>query len=146
MLVTVRTVRLGLGLTMWLSISGCGPAVADDGGEAGSGGESGGDLGERPRDPGAMYSACAEISMCTPLEFCVFPDREGGYCSSACAGGNDASACAPAPGDGAEPSCLDIGVPDGRLVCALDCAQGDCPADMRCEGIETPTGARRVCF
>jgi hypothetical protein len=145
MLVRVVTVRIGLLATMWLSQLGCGPAVGDDD-DGGSADETGDELGERPSDPGAMYSACAEVSMCAPLEFCVFPDREGGFCSAACAGGNDASACAPAPGDGAEPSCLDIGIPDGRLVCALDCSDAACPAEMHCEGIETPTGARRVCF
>jgi hypothetical protein len=128
---------------MFVVVLACGPAVeVDDGGDSDESGEA---PGERPTDPGAMYSACAEVSMCAPLEFCVFPDREGGFCSAACAGG-EPSACAAAPGSGAEVSCLDIGVPDGRLVCALDCEDGACPANMRCEGIDTPAGARRVCF
>jgi hypothetical protein len=125
----------------------CGPAVADDATTAvDSNADTDDDPGERPSDPGAMYSACAAVSECAPLEFCVFPTREGGYCSAACGGGEDASVCAAAPGDGAEIACLDIGVPDGRQVCALDCSDGGCPEGMRCEGIETPAGARRICF
>jgi hypothetical protein len=123
---------------------GCGPQVDADALDESEGGGDG--VGTRPTDAGAMYSACSTVSMCAPLEFCVFPDREGGYCSAAC-NGDDASPCAAAPGNGAEVSCLDIGVPDGRQVCALDCTHGSCPANMTCEHIETPSGdARQICF
>jgi hypothetical protein len=122
---------------------GCGPNVVDDVAESSEGGEG---VGERPSQAGAMYSACSTVSMCAPLEFCVFPSREGGYCSAAC-NGNDSSGCAPPPGNGADLSCLDIGEPMGRLVCALDCSHGACPTGMRCEGIEDPSGsARNICF
>lgn len=131
-----------MGMMAWVLVA-CGPQVDADAVDESEGGS---DPGERPTGAGAMYSACSTVSMCAPLEFCVFPNREGGYCSGAC-NGEDPSPCAPAPGDGAEVSCLDIGVTDGRQVCALDCAHGSCPADMRCEGIETPSGeARQICF
>jgi hypothetical protein len=129
----------------WLAIVtvlGCGPQVESDGG-----GGSEGDPGERPSSPGAMYSACATVDECAPLPLCVFPTREGGYCSASCVGPDDASGCAPAPGAGAEVSCLDIGLPDGATACALDCSQGVCPTGMTCEAIETPAGdPRRICF
>lgn len=120
----------------------CGPAVevSDDGT-----GDSTGELGEQPQD-GGVYSPCASVSQCTPLEFCVFPSGEQGFCSQACVAPDDPSQCAPAPGDGAEVSCMDIGIPDGRFVCALDCGDGPCPSPMTCEGVETPQGARRICF
>lgn len=132
----------------WFVVSmllACGPAVEtdDDGADTTDGSD---DAGVRPTGPGVMYSACSTVSECSPLEFCVFPDREGGYCSSACTAPDDPSACAAAPGDGATPSCVDIGVPDGRRVCGLDCSDGACPDGMRCESIDTPDGARDVCF
>jgi hypothetical protein len=125
----------------------CGPQVdVDDGESVDDEGDDDGDPGERP-GPGAMYSACSRQDDCAPLEFCVFPTREGGYCSAACGSGDDISTCSAAPGDGAEVSCLDIGTPDGRTACALDCSDGPCPAMMSCEAIETPSGERRdICF
>ena len=131
-----RTLALAVGV-------GCGPAVVT--GEADTT-DGAADPGERPQAPGSMYSACSTVSECAPLEFCVFPSREGGYCGSACVAPEDASNCAPAPGDGAEVSCLDIGLPDARWVCALDCGAGSCPTGMRCEAIATPDGERDICF
>jgi hypothetical protein len=104
------------------------------------------DPGEQPSQAGAMYSACEAAAQCGELEFCVFPPGEAGYCSAACLSPTDPSGCDPAPGEGAGVSCLDIGIPDGRQVCALDCSQGACPTGMRCEGIETGSGERSICF
>ncbi|MBX7078624.1 MAG: hypothetical protein K1X88_05500 [Nannocystaceae bacterium] len=119
----------------------CGPQV-DGGGDA-----STGDLGERPEAMGAMYSACSQVEECAPLGYCVYPTREGGFCSARCAAPGDASTCDEAPGEGAEVSCLDIGLPEGDEVCALDCSAGGCPQGMRCEAIATPAGQeRRICF
>lgn len=134
-----------LSAAVLLSTIACAPRVETE--EGGDSGEVGGDEpGTRP-GPGAMYSACGSVSECVPLEFCVFPTREGGYCSAACGPDDDVSACAPAPGDGASVSCLDIGTPDGRTVCALDCSDGACPTGMTCEAIATPSGAARdICF
>lgn len=124
----------------------CGPQVATDGDE-----DSADDVpdddsaGEQPAK-GAMYSPCSTVDECVPLAFCVFPTREGGYCAGACGGGDDISPCAPSPGE-AEVSCLDIGTPDGRTACALDCSDAACPSGMSCEAIATPSGDRRdVCF
>lgn len=129
-----------------LVLLACGPQVASDDDDDSNDGSGGEDPGERP-GPGAMYSACSTVNDCTPLEFCVFPTREGGYCSAACAPNDDTSTCAPAPGDTVEVSCLDIGTPDGRTACALDCSDGACPSGMTCEAIATPSGgARDVCF
>jgi hypothetical protein len=120
---------------------GCGPQV-DGGAEGSSGG-----LGERPDEMGAMYSACSQVEECAPLGYCVYPTREGGYCSARCAGPGDASTCDAAPGEGAQVSCLDIGLPEGDEVCALDCSAGGCPQGMRCEAIATPAGQeRQICF
>ena len=122
----------------------CGPQLVSDDDDAAN--DTGDDPGERP-SAGAMYSACSTVDECTPLEFCVFPTREGGYCSAACAPSGDISPCAPAPGDTASVSCLDIGTPDGRTACALDCSDGSCPNGMTCEAISTPSGDQRdVCF
>jgi hypothetical protein len=141
MRVVARLFALTLGLA-------CGPQVAvpEDEGEADEDeADEEGDGGERP-GPGEMYSACSRVSECAPLEFCVFPTREGGFCSDACDRGDDPSPCAPSPGE-AVVTCLDIGTPDGRTACALDCSEGSCPNGMSCEAIATPSGVRRdICF
>lgn len=123
----------------------CGPAVEAEDDLEGSG-SSGDEIGERPTAAGSMYSSCDAVAQCEPLEFCVFPPGESGFCSAACGAGPEPSTCDPAPGQGAALGCLDISLPDARQVCALDCSDGACPAGMRCEGIETPDGARRICF
>ena len=127
-----------------VSALACGPAVSTDGDDDTTDGSD--DPGVRPETPGAMYSACSTVDECAPLEFCVFPDREGGYCAGACVAVDDPSGCAAAPGSGATPSCVGIGLDDGRRVCGLDCADGACPDGMHCEAIDTPDGARDVCF
>jgi hypothetical protein len=128
-----------------LLLRGCGPSIAIEG-------DDDDDPAERPSMAGDMYSACSSVSDCRPLEFCIFPRghdgaREEGYCSAACAAPGNPSTCDPAPGGSAEVSCLDIGIADGREVCALDCGSGrSCPGGMRCEGLATPGGDRYVCF
>lgn len=105
------------------------------------------DPGDRPGVPGSMYSVCADSSVCRPLEFCVFPAEEAGFCSDACAGVDDATVCDVAPDGEARAFCFDIGLPDGRRVCAIDCEAGrECPRGMRCEAVESAGEARRVCF
>jgi hypothetical protein len=101
--------------------------------------------GEQPTAPGSMFSPCMESSECTPQELCVFPQGEAGYCTSACAAPDDPSSCDPPPGD-QPPTCFDIGLPDGRWVCALDCADAPCPNGMRCEQVATSEGGRSLCF
>jgi hypothetical protein len=101
--------------------------------------------GDQPTAPGSMFSPCMQSSECAPQEFCVFPQGEAGYCTSACTAPTDPSNCDPPPGD--QPSaCFDIGLDDGRWVCALDCAEAPCPRGMRCEQVTTATGARSLCF
>jgi hypothetical protein len=105
------------------------------------------DPGDRPGGAGAMYSVCADSSVCTPLEFCVFPQGEAGFCSDACASGEDASVCDVAPDGEVRAFCLDIGLPDNRRVCAIDCEGGrPCPRGMRCEEVDSAGSARSVCF
>lgn len=104
-----------------------------------------GDPGDQPTAPGEMFSPCEQSSECAPQEFCVFPQNESGYCTSACTTPNDPSNCDPPPGD--QPStCFDIGLDDGRWVCALDCASASCPRGMRCEPVATVGGERSICF
>jgi hypothetical protein len=138
-----------MSMRMWwlLVLVGCGPQVATDGDgdDDDDADDDDGDPGDRPA-PGAMYGACSVVDECAPFEFCVFPTREGGYCSAACGPGDDTTPCAASPG-AAEVSCLDIGTPDGRTACALDCSDASCPSDMSCEAIATPDGTRRdICF
>lgn len=136
-----------LSLVASLVLFACGPQVATQDGDEDSADDVPDDdsAGEQPAK-GAMYSPCSTVDECVPLAFCVFPTREGGYCAGACGGGDDISACAPSPGE-AEVSCLDIGTPDGRTACALDCSDAACPNGMSCEAIATPSGDRRdVCF
>lgn len=140
--------RRRLAITVVL-LGGCGPAIedeeaTDDPGPIASSGEV--EPGEQPSTPGSMYSPCDSVAQCGELEFCVFPPGESGYCSAACASASDPAGCDPAPGEGAAVSCLDIGLPDARQVCTLDCSSGICPQGMRCEGIETGAGARQICF
>ena len=101
--------------------------------------------GDQPTAPGSMFSPCMQSSECAPQEFCVFPQDEAGYCTSACVAPTDPSSCDPPPGD-QPPTCLDIGLPDGRWVCALDCAAAPCPRGMRCEQVATGDGERSLCF
>jgi hypothetical protein len=136
--------------SFWLLASfvllACGPQVATDGDEDSADDAADDDsAGEQPAK-GAMYSPCSTVEDCVPLAFCVFPTREGGYCAGACERGDDIAACAPSPGE-AEVSCLDIGTPDERTACALDCSNAACPNGMSCEAIATPSGDRRdICF
>jgi hypothetical protein len=121
------------------------PLVPEDG-ETGQD-ESDDPPGERPGESDGMYAACGASAECEPLDFCVFPADEQGYCTDLCLAPDDPSNCDPSPGGGAAESCLDIGIPGGARVCALDCSGGkSCPGGMRCEGIETDDGERRVCF
>ncbi len=130
-------------LVLLLSSSACGPNVEVT--DAGGGNE--GEPGDRPETPGAMYSPCEGADDCSPLEFCVFPPGEPGYCAAACDAWGEPETCAPRPGGSAEVDCLDIGLSDGRMVCTLDCSDGrSCPGKMRCEAVETPSGRRDVCF
>lgn len=103
------------------------------------------EAGVQPTEAGAMYSPCERSAQCPPQEFCVFPAGESGYCTSACNAPADPSNCDPAPGDQPQ-TCFDIGLEDGRWVCALDCASTPCPSGMRCEEIGTTEGARSICF
>lgn len=101
--------------------------------------------GEQPTAPGSMFSPCMQSSECVPQELCVFPQGEAGYCTSACATPTDPSNCDAPPGD-QPPTCFDIGLDDGRWVCALDCADAPCPHGMRCEQVATGAGNRTICF
>lgn len=100
--------------------------------------------GARPDEEGVMYAYCERFEDCRPLDFCVFPPGEPGFCSDVCkAPGVD---CDPAPGGSAEVVCIDIGA-DPANVCALDCAGGaQCPGGMACKPVMTNAGERRICF
>ncbi len=103
------------------------------------------DPGDQPTAPGTMYSPCGSSDECPPQEFCVFPQGESGYCTSACAAPTDPSNCDLAPGD--QPRiCFDIGLDDGRLVCAIDCADASCPRGMRCEQVASGDREPSICF
>lgn len=105
------------------------------------------DPGDQPEGEGVMFASCIELSECAPLEFCVFPSGEAGFCSDACAGTDDNSPCDVLPDGESEATCLDIGVPDGRRVCAIDCEDGRaCPRGMRCEAVDLGSEERRICF
>lgn len=153
----MRTRRISLVIGLALAASGgCTDRSMGLDGGGDSSDESGDDDGELPDDydpgvrpggRGAMYSVCADQSVCTPQEFCVFPADEAGFCSAACADIDDASNCDPAPDGQARAFCLDIGLPDARRVCAIDCEDGrPCPDGMRCEQVESADDARSVCF
>lgn len=138
---------LALGLAPLLLVACSDRAVpSDDMGDE-SGDTMSGDpqAGVQPTEPGVMYSPCQRSAECAPLEFCVFPSGESGYCTAACSAPTDPGNCEPPPGDQPQ-ACFDIGLEDGRWVCALDCASAPCPQGMRCEQIETAAGARSICF
>ena len=119
-------------------------AVSDD--EGMGGGESSDPVaGEQPPGPGTMFSPCQRSAECPPLEFCVFPQGEDGFCTGACVAPDDPSNCDPPPGDQL-PACFDIGLDDGRFVCALDCADAPCPLGMRCEQVASGSSERSICF
>lgn len=122
-------------------------SVADDDASAGDPTTDPDELepGDQPTAPGSMFSPCMQSSECAPQEFCVFPQGEAGYCTSSCLAQTDPSNCDAPPGD--QPStCFDIGLDDGRWVCALDCADAPCPRGMRCEQVTTAAGDRSLCF
>lgn len=119
-------------------------STADDG--VGDEDPSGGDeAGEQPTEPGSMFSPCQQSSECAPQEFCVFPQGESGYCTSACASPSDPSNCDLPPGNQTS-TCFDIGLDDGRWVCALECGSASCPRGMRCEPVTAAGGERSICF
>lgn len=127
--------------TLCLALAGCSERTIA---EAGDPEDEDPEVGQQPVGPGVMYSPCVAASEC-PDDLCVFPKDEAGYCAGPCAAPTDASTCDPAPG--AQPvRCLDIGLPSGAWVCALDCADNPCPDGMRCEQISASDGARAVCF
>lgn len=142
-------------LLPWLGVllaAACSARSVDDDGAAGSDESSSSDAppgelepGDQPTTPGVMFSPCMQSSECAPQEFCVFPQGEAGYCTSACNAPTDPSNCEPPPGD-QPPTCFDIGLNDGRQVCALDCADAPCPRGMRCEHVATGDGERSLCF
>ena len=138
----------GLGWVMGVGLSVALAACVDRGTnlvDVGSSGPDDEDVGMRPAD--GMFGPCGASDECEPLEFCVFPAGEAGFCTDRCATPTDPDGCDPSPGGSAVGFCLDIGLPDGDRVCALDCAGGkSCPGGMRCEGIETADGEERVCF
>lgn len=115
----------------------------DDVGEQNPSG--GDDAGDQPLTPGSMYSPCEASPECAPQEFCVFPQDESGYCTSACNAPSDPSNCDLPPGS-QDLTCFDIGLDDGRWACALECASAPCPRGMRCEAVATADGDRLICF
>lgn len=139
--------RLASLLISGLLAAACSSRSVEDDDAAASADPTAGELepGDQPTEPGSMFSACMESSECEPQEFCVFPEGEAGYCTSSCAAPTDPSGCAAPPGD-QPPTCFDIGLDDGRWVCALDCAQAPCPRGMRCEQVVTGDGNRSLCF
>jgi len=75
-------------------------SVDDEGASSGSSADPDElDPGDRPTAPGAMFSACMQSSECAPQEFCVFPQGEAGYCTSACTTPTDPGNCEAPPGD-----------------------------------------------
>ncbi len=139
MLARSRAATLGL-----LLLGSCSSRPVEDG-SASSDPTDGPVPGEQPTAPGAMFSPCMASSECAPQELCVFPQGEAGYCTSACAAPDDPSSCDPPPGD-QTPTCFDIGLADGRWVCALDCVDAPCPHGMRCEQVAAGGGERSLCF
>lgn len=139
--------RCVLGLAVALShVGGCGERALTDGEDATDDVMDDIDVGERPTNPGSVYSACTDTSACSPLEFCVFPAGEAGFCTSACGQDEDTSSCAEPPGDTRSPICMDIGLPDARTVCAVSCDGVSCPDGMRCEEVEAAGSAVFACF
>lgn len=125
-------------LTAILCLAACTDRTVAEGGDEGEG------PGEQPIAAGAMYSPCSVSEEC-PDGLCVFPRGEGGFCSAPCAAPDDPGGCDPAPGD--QPTtCLDIGLPDDRRVCALECSDTACPSGMRCEQVLAGDGGRSICF
>ena len=42
-----------------------------------------------PRPDEGMYAACSASAQCSPLDFCVFPSDEDGYCTDVCSSPED---------------------------------------------------------
>ena len=104
------------------------------------------DNGMRPTEMGVVYAECDTPADCSPLEYCVHPPDEPGFCSEPCDPVGDADSCEESPGGSARATCVDIGDPNANL-CALDCA-GDrsCPGGMRCVAVMTNEAERQICF
>ena len=97
---------------------------------------------ERPDDPGAMYSSCEEPEDCYPLEYCLHPEGESGFCTDVCSDENSSDECEPL----ADANVICAWV-DGVLPsCAISCAKASCPVGMRCEAVATLSGDRKLCF
>lgn len=79
------------------------------------------------------------------LDVVTDPGDIARICSAACIAPTKPDYCDPAPGD--QPTtCLDIGLPDDRWVCALECSDAACPNGMRCEQVLAGDGGRSICF
>lgn len=105
-----------------------------------------GELGQRPDEPGLMYSECESPDDCETLLYCIHPPNESGFCSERCSPIDDPEGCEPPPGGSANRFCAEIGQPSANL-CALDCAGGKtCPGGMLCQRVETNAGERSICF
>lgn len=135
------TVRNWLYIPLLLGLVACStqdPLISVDDGE---------DPGEQPMEPGAAYSPCGDPDACNPLPYCVFPSGEQGFCTGECTAPDDPSNCVDDPGQLGRAFCLDIGLPSGNTVCAIDCSDGiSCPDGMRCEEVQTDGGRRKACF
>ncbi len=129
-------------LCLVVVLSGCGSTVP-----VSTSSDTDEDVGVQPMDPGSVYSPCGSPDACEPLPYCVFPSGEEGYCTQECTSPDDPSNCPDDPGNLGRAFCLDIGLPTGARVCAIDCSDGlQCPEGMRCEGVQTDDGPQRACF
>lgn len=137
-----KDVRALAALPFCLVLLACGSSVPVT-----ASGETDEDVGVQPDEPGAVYSPCGAPDACSPLPYCVFPSGEQGFCTAECVGEDDPSACPDDPGNLGRAFCLDIGLPSGQRVCAIDCGDGlPCPEGMRCEEVQTDAGPERACF
>lgn len=136
------SVRALIALPLCLVLLACESAAAVN-----SSGETEDEVGARPYEPGAVYSPCGEPDACAPLPYCVFPSGEQGFCTAECVAVDDPSGCPDDPAGLGRAFCLDIGLPSGQRVCAIDCDDGlPCPDGMRCEAVQTDAGPARACF
>ena len=139
--VVVRHVYVRNSILLVIALAGCGSNVP-----VGASSDTE-DVGVQPEDPGAVYSPCGSPDACDPLPYCVFPSGEEGFCTRECAAPDDPAGCPDDPGKLGRAFCLEIGLPSGNKVCAINCSDGlPCPDGMRCEEVETDAGPQRACF
>ena len=92
--------------------------------------------------PGEVFATCDDARDYDEELSCFHPAGEPGYCAMPCVADDQCEAINPSLGNLA---CIYL-QPANANICAIRCADGDCPLGMRCEAVDLGGDAARLCF